>query len=200
LKVGVYQKGFEPGQGGGFGGGRGNPQAAEERRKVYAQALQDLQRAGVKMTPVDYDEGFTGMRFLLEAEGAEAFDDITRDGQVRTLRGQRASDWPNTFRSSRIIPAVEYLRAQRARTLLIEKFEAFMKDWDVIVIPPQSFLTTTNLTGNPQVVTKCGFVNGLPLNIGFLGRIYDEGSPLRVALAYERATEWHSQHPTRLGV
>jgi len=199
MKIGVYQKGFEPQQGGGFGG-RGNPQLAEERRKVYAQALKDLERAGAKMTPVDYDEGFTGMRFLLEAEGAEAFDDITRNGEVRTLKGQRANDWPNTFRSSRIIPAVEYLRAQRARTQLIEKFENFMKDWDVVVIPPGSFLTTTNLTGNPEVVAKCGFVNNLPLTIGFLGKVYDEGSPLRVALAYEKVTEWHTQHPTNLGV
>ncbi len=202
LKVGVYQKGFDATP---QFGGRGNPQALEERKKVYAQALDDLRKAGVSMTAVDYDEGFTGMRFLLEAEGAAAFDDITRDGQVRTLKGQGAGDWPNTFRSSRLIPAVEYIRAQRARTLLIEKFEKFMADWDVIVIPPGSFLTTTNLTGNPEVVAKCGFVKNQagieqPLTIGFLGRIYEEGSPLRVALAYEQATEWHSKHPTNLGV
>ncbi len=202
LKIGVYQKGFEAN--GGFGG-RGNPQAGEERRKVYAQALDDLKKAGVSMTPVDYDEGFTAMRFLLEAEGAAAFDDITRDGQVRNLKGQSANDWPNTFRSARMIPAVEYIRAQRARTLLVEKFEKFMADWDVIVIPPGSFLTTTNLTGNPEVVAKCGFVksqNGgqQPLTIGFLGKIYEEGSPLRVALAYEQATDWHTKHPTNLGV
>ncbi len=205
LKVGVYQKGFEPQNGGRGGGGRGNPQAAEERRKVYAQALDDLQKAGVNMTPVDYDEGFTGMRFLLEAEGAAAFDDITRDGEVRTLKGQGNGDWPNTFRSARMVPAVEYIRAQRARTLLIEKFEKFMADWDAIVIPPGSFLTTTNLTGNPEVVAKCGFVTGQngnqqPLTIGFLGKIYDEGAPLRVALAYEQATDWHTKHPTNLGV
>ncbi len=200
MKVGVYQKGFDAQQ-----GGRGNPQAAEARKKAYEQALADLKKAGVAMTPVDYDEGFTGMRFLLEAEGAAAFDDITRDGQVRTLKGQAANDWPNTFRSSRIIPAVEYIRAQRARTLLVEKFEKFMADWDAIVIPPGAFLTTTNLTGNPEVVAKCGFVEGQnghqqPLTIGFLGKIYDEGSPLRVALAYEQATEWHTKHPTNLGV
>ena len=95
---------------------------------------------------------------------------------------------------------MEYIRAQRARTLVIERFEKFMADWDVIVIPPQQFLTTTNLTGNPEVVTKCGFVNNRPLEIGFLGKIYDEGSPLRVALAYEQATEWHKKNPPALGV
>lgn len=90
---------------------------------------------------------------------------------------------------------MEYIRAQRARTLLVEKFEKFMVDWDVIVIPPTQLLTTTNLTGNPQVVMKCGFVDNFPRSIGFLGKIYDEGSPLRVALAYEQTTGWHKKNP-----
>jgi Asp-tRNA(Asn)/Glu-tRNA(Gln) amidotransferase A subunit family amidase len=99
---------------------------------------------------------------------------------------------------------VEYLRAQRARTMLIERFEKFMADWDAIVIPPSALLTTTNLTGNPQVVMKCGFVDDtlpdgskikFPRSIGFVGKIYDEGSPLRIALAYERATPWSKMNP-----
>ncbi len=199
LKVGVMQSLFDrigAGRGGFGGGGRGgDPNAAAELKAVYTKALEDLKRAGVNMTAVEYDEGQLPMRFLLEAEGAEAFDDITRDGQVRTLKGQAASDWPNTFRSSRLIPAVEYIRAQRARTLVVERFEKFMADWDVIVIPSTALLTTTNLTGNPQVVLKCGFTNGLPRSIGFIGKIYEEGSPLRVALAYEQVTEWHKKNP-----
>jgi Asp-tRNA(Asn)/Glu-tRNA(Gln) amidotransferase A subunit family amidase len=139
----------------------------------------------------------TDIRYLLEAEGAASFDDITRDGQVRTLRMQGPGDWSNTFRVSRLVPAVEYIRAQRIRSLMIERFEKFMADWDVLVLSPQGgLLTTTNLTGNPQVVMKCGFLNGVPQSISFLGKIYDEGSPLRVALAYEQATEWHKQNPT----
>jgi Asp-tRNA(Asn)/Glu-tRNA(Gln) amidotransferase A subunit family amidase len=148
------------------------------------------------MTPCEFQEDINMIRFLLTAEAGAAFDDITRDGRVRDLRGQGPGDWPNTFRASRLIPAVEYIRAQRGRTMLIEKFEKFMADWDAIVMPPNSLLTTTNLTGNPQVVMKCGFVNGLPRSISFLGKIYDEGSPLRVALAYEQVTEWHKKNPT----
>jgi Asp-tRNA(Asn)/Glu-tRNA(Gln) amidotransferase A subunit family amidase len=191
MKIGVLQSAFDRMQG--------------PNKAIYDQALADLKRAGVEMKPVDFQEDMQTIRFLLEAEAAAAFDDITRDGQVRTLKGQAAQDWPNSFRGSRLIPAVEYIRAQRARTMLVEKFEAFMKDWDVIVMPSQAMLTTTNLTGNPQVVVKCGFTdatlqNGnktpVPRTIGFLGRIYDEGAPLRVALAYEKATEWHTKHPT----
>jgi len=191
MKVGVLQSAFDRMQGG--------------NKAIYDQALADLKKAGVEMKPVDFQEDTRTLTFLLEAEGAAAFDDITRDGQVRTLKGQSPQDWPNSFRSSRLIPAVEYIRAQRARTLLVEKFEAFMKDWDVVVIPSSALLGTTNLTGNPQVVVKCGFADATlqngkttptPRTIGFLGRIYDEGAPLRVALAYEKVTEWHNKHPT----
>jgi Asp-tRNA(Asn)/Glu-tRNA(Gln) amidotransferase A subunit family amidase len=185
LRIGVYQKAFD------------NVRSQADK-KLYQQALSDLKNAGVKMTPVDFEEDLTLIRFLLEAEGAAAFDDITRDGQVRTLRGQTPQSWPNIFRTNRLMPAVEYIRAQRARTLLVQKFEKFMADWDVIVIPPNALLTTTNLTGNPEVVLKCGFADGIPRSIGFLGRIYDEGSPLRVALAYEQATEWHKKNPVLL--
>jgi Asp-tRNA(Asn)/Glu-tRNA(Gln) amidotransferase A subunit family amidase len=181
LKVGILQKDFDRAQG--------------DQKKVYDQAIDDLKKAGVTMTPCEFQEDINMIRFLLSAEAATAFDDITRDGRVRDLRGQAAFDWPNSFRTSRLIPAVEYIRAQRARTLLVEKFEQFMADWDVIVIPPNSLLTTTNLTGNPQVVMKCGFVNNMPRSISFLGKIYDEGSPLRVALAYEQVTEWHMKNP-----
>jgi Asp-tRNA(Asn)/Glu-tRNA(Gln) amidotransferase A subunit family amidase len=184
LRVGLLHNDFDRRQG--------------DSKKIYDQALADLKNAGVTMTPVEYQEDLVGIRYLLEAEGAAAFDDITRDGQVRTLRGQSAGDWPNTFRSSRLIPAVEYIRAQRVRTRLVERFEKFMADWDVVVIAG-SLLTTTNLTGNPQVVVRCGYTEGSARTpwsmLGFLGRIYDEGSPLRVALAYEQATEWHKKTP-----
>ncbi len=53
----------------------------------------------------------------------------------------------------------------------------------------------TNLTGHPAVVTPCGFVGGLPQAIMFTGNLYDEAAPLRVALAYERATKWHTMRP-----
>jgi Asp-tRNA(Asn)/Glu-tRNA(Gln) amidotransferase A subunit family amidase len=182
LRIGVLRKQFESAEG--------------EEKELYVRALAALEKAGVKMDPVDLsDDDGVRLRFLLTAEAAAAFDDITRDGRVSTLRGQAPGDWPNTFRSARLIPAVEYIRAQRARTLLIEKMERAFEPWDVLVIPSHALLTTTNLTGHPQVVTPCGFVKGLPRGIGFLGKLYDEGSPLRVALAFEQATDWRTKRP-----
>ena len=59
-----------------------------------------------------------------------------------------------------------------------------------------SALSATNLTGHPAVVAPCGFIKELPLTIMFTGGLYDEAAPLRVALAYEQATDWHGKHPS----
>jgi Asp-tRNA(Asn)/Glu-tRNA(Gln) amidotransferase A subunit family amidase len=171
---------------------------AEQRRALYKTALEVLEKAGAKLTPIELPKFSAGsLRFILTAEAAAAFDDITRDGRVNQLSGQSPGDWPNTFRTSRFIPAVEYIRAQRARTLLMHEMEKLMSQWDVFVSPApgSASLLVTNLTGHPAVVLPCGFVNDLPLAIMFTGGVYDEVSPLRVALAFERATKWHTMHP-----
>lgn len=173
-------------------------QQAEQRRAVYKTALEALQKAGAKLTPIELPKiPAASLRFILTAEAAAAFDDITRDGRVNQLSGQSPGDWPNTFRTSRFIPAVEYLRAQRIRTLLMMEMEKLMSQWDVFVSPApgSASLLVTNLTGHPAVCVPCGFVNDLPAAIMFTGGVYDEVSPLRVALAFERATKWHTMHP-----
>jgi Asp-tRNA(Asn)/Glu-tRNA(Gln) amidotransferase A subunit family amidase len=179
-------------------------QLMEQRRTMYQDALAVLEKAGVKMTPIELPKFPTqNIRYILTAEAATAFDDITRDGRVNQLSGQEPSDWPNSFRTSRFIPAVEYLRAQRARVLLMREMDKFMSQWDVFVSPaPNSAsLTITNLTGHPAVCVPCGFLNSppqtnmLPRAIMFTGGLYDEASPLRVALAFEQATKWHTMHP-----
>ena len=133
----------------------------------------------------------------MNAEAAAAFDDITRNGQINQLSGQSPNDWPNSFRTSRFIPAVEYLRAQRARTLLMREMDRLMSKWDVFVslAPGSASLLVTNLTGHPAVCVPCGFIDNLPRSIMFTGGLYDEAAPLKVALAFERATRWHTMHP-----
>ncbi|HXM36924.1 MAG TPA: amidase, partial [Pyrinomonadaceae bacterium] len=173
-------------------------QQMEARRVVYKEAIDALEKAGVKLTPIELPKFSTAaLRIILVAEAATAFDDITRSGAVNQLSGQEAFDWPNTFRGSRFIPAVEYLRAQRARTLLQHEMEKLMSQWDVFVSPApgSASLLITNLTGHPAVCVPCGFTNNLPQAIMFTGGIYDEAAPLRVALAFEQATKWHTMHP-----
>jgi Asp-tRNA(Asn)/Glu-tRNA(Gln) amidotransferase A subunit family amidase len=173
-------------------------QQLELRNAMYKEALAALETAGVKMTAIDLPKFPTqNIRYILTAEAATAFDDITRDGRVNQLSGQDPGDWPNTFRTSRFIPAVEYLRAQRARVLLMREMDKLMSQWDVFVTPApgSASLTITNLTGQPAVCVPCGFINNLPRSIMFTGGLYDEASPLRVALAFEQATKWHTMHP-----
>jgi Asp-tRNA(Asn)/Glu-tRNA(Gln) amidotransferase A subunit family amidase len=203
LKIGYLKAEFERtgGFGGGGGGGRGqnaNPQAAADRKKLHDDALETLRKAGAKLEEADLPQTDAGsISFLLQAEAAAAFDDITRDGRAGQLRGQGRGDWPNSFRTSRLIPAVEYIRAQRARTILQRQMDEFMQQWDVLVVPQgTATLTITNLTGHPQVAVPCGFLNSFTSqSIIFTGRLYEEGAPLRVAHAYQQATNWHTMHP-----
>jgi Asp-tRNA(Asn)/Glu-tRNA(Gln) amidotransferase A subunit family amidase len=169
-----------------------------ERKAIYQAALDGLRNAGAKLEPIELPKFSTAaLRIILVTEAATAFDDLTRSGGINQLSGQEAGDWPNTFRSSRFIPAVEYIRAQRARTLLMREMDALMSKWDVFVSPApgSASLLITNLTGHPAVCVPCGFPKGLPQSIMFTGGLYDEGAPLRVALAFERATNWHTMHP-----
>ncbi|HZE69475.1 MAG TPA: amidase [Pyrinomonadaceae bacterium] len=173
-------------------------QQMEQRRRVYNEALAALEQAGAKLVPIELPKFSTqALRFILTAEAAAAFDDLTRSGGVNQLSGQDPGDWPNSFRTARFIPAVEYLRAQRARSLLMREMEKLMSQWDVFVSPApgSASLLITNLTGHPAVCVPCGFINNLPMAIMFTGAVYDEAAPLRVALAFERATKWHAMHP-----
>ncbi len=169
-----------------------------ERKAIYQAALDVLRNAGAKLEPIELP-GFStaALRIILVAEAAAAFDDLTRSGEINQLSGQEPRDWPNTFRTSRFIPAVEYIRAQRARTLLMREMDTLMSKWDVFVSPApgSASLLITNLTGHPAVCVPCGFPKGLPQSIMFTGGLYDEGAALRVALAFERATNWHKIHP-----
>jgi Asp-tRNA(Asn)/Glu-tRNA(Gln) amidotransferase A subunit family amidase len=171
----------------------------EKTKPVYDAALADLRKAGVQLEPMQLPDFPLGaVNIVLDAEAAAAFDDLTRQpGGLEQLSGQTPGDWPNQFRSSRLIPAVEYIRAQRARTIYMRKFHEAMDQWDGFVSTTNSMsLTATNLTGHPQTVVPCGFVDGLPQGLLFTSRLFEEGTAMRLAYAYEQATDWHTKHPT----
>src|SRR2546423_282781 len=137
-------------------------QITEKRNAMYRDALAALEKAGVKMTPIELPKFPTNnLRYILTAEASTAFEDITRDRRVNLLSGQDPGDWPNSFRTSRFIPAVEYLRAQRARVLLMREMDKLMSQWDVFVSPApgRASLIITNLTGHPAVCLPCGFLD-----------------------------------------
>jgi Asp-tRNA(Asn)/Glu-tRNA(Gln) amidotransferase A subunit family amidase len=162
--------------------------------------LEVLRKLGIELVPITLPTiPPASMRFVLTAEGASAFDDLTRSGRDQQMVLQNRFAWPNTFRSSRFIPAVEYLRAQRVRSLLIEQMDTQLKGLDAYISP--SFagpnLVLTNLTGHPAVALPNGSTaQGLPTTITFMGQLYEEGKLLALAKAYQDATNFDEKHPT----
>ena len=178
----------------------GTPEARarlEARAGLLREALEAFRRAGARLVPVTLpDFPAQAIRFILSAEAAAAFDDLTRSRGIDQLTAQGPGDWPSTFRTSRFIPAVEYIRAQRARTLLIREYARLLSTCDVFLSATGgASLVATNLTGHPAVCLKAGFIEKLPGSIMITGRLYDEATLLRVALAFERATPWRDRHP-----
>jgi Asp-tRNA(Asn)/Glu-tRNA(Gln) amidotransferase A subunit family amidase len=137
---------------------------------------------------------------ILVIEAAAAFDDLTRSGRDALMEPEpERSTWPAAFRGARFVPAVEYINANRARTLLMERMHEAMRDVDVVIMP-NTGLNLTNLTGHPQVSLPAGFrVNdrqrAVPVSIQFIGQLFGEAKLLRVAQAWQDATGHHRRHP-----
>jgi Asp-tRNA(Asn)/Glu-tRNA(Gln) amidotransferase A subunit family amidase len=178
-----------------------------ELKKIYDAVLATYQNLGAKLEAVDLPDGLLAaaqpLNFILEVEAAATFDDLTRSGEVNLLSsGTSRSTWPNTFRQGRLVPAVEYIRAMRARTLLMRQADDFFSKYDAVLEPGTGgTLSLTNLTGHPAMALKCGFTtmpgysSGQPRVLMITGRLYDEATICRIALAYEQATEWKDRHP-----
>jgi Asp-tRNA(Asn)/Glu-tRNA(Gln) amidotransferase A subunit family amidase len=161
-------------------------------------ALEKLKAMGVKLVPVALpDVKPDAIVNLLTAEAAAAFDSMTHSGRDKLLTEQGENDWPNLFRVAQLMPAVDYINAQRARTLAMESMAKTFADVDVIVAPtgdPQ--VVITNLTGHPAIIVPNGFrENGTPVSLTFLGRLYGEAKMLTVARAYQEATGFHLKQP-----
>jgi Asp-tRNA(Asn)/Glu-tRNA(Gln) amidotransferase A subunit family amidase len=173
--------------------------AAAEWQRIDRQALEVLRSLGVELVPFELpDLPVAAMSFILSAEAAAAFDDLTRSGRDDLMVRQVEQAWPNVFRQSRLIPAVEYIQANRARTLLMREMERVLEGLDVYVT--RTFagdeLLATNLTGHPSVVVPDGFrSDGTPTSLVFGGRLWGEAQALALAGAYQRATDWHTRHP-----
>ena len=185
LRVGYYQSAFE----------------AEHRESEFDdRALAALRQMGVDLIPVELPTGIPvdAIRFVLSAEAAASFDELTRSHRDDLLVRQDRGAWPNSFRQSRMIPAVEYIQANRARTILMNDMDAVMDAVDVFVTPSYggTVLLTTNLTGHPAITVPNGFrENGTPVSISFIGKLYGEAELLAAAKAYQDATGFHLQHP-----
>jgi Asp-tRNA(Asn)/Glu-tRNA(Gln) amidotransferase A subunit family amidase len=195
--------------------------AGYERRKYDQRydlaALDKLRSMGVSLIPVELPKlPYGAMTSILEAEAAAAFDDLTMTGRDKLLTEQGPNEWPNTFRIARFYPAVEYIQANRARTLAIREVSKLFEQVDIIVVPTSGEqLVATNLTGHPALILPNGLRGadspkppkiddgdtdniggpGTPVSITFLAAHYQEAKLCAFARAYQEATGFHKRHP-----
>jgi Asp-tRNA(Asn)/Glu-tRNA(Gln) amidotransferase A subunit family amidase len=170
----------------GYVEGRGAPADRSE--------LRILRELGVRLVPIKLPSKhpLDPLRLILDTEAATVFDDLTRKGITEGL-----NSWPHTFRLGQFIPAVEYLRANRIRSLILREMNEVMEQVDLYV--GGNDLLLTNLTGHPTVVLPNGFRKTgdveVPTSITFTGRLYGETDLLAVAHAYQQATGHHLKRP-----
>jgi Asp-tRNA(Asn)/Glu-tRNA(Gln) amidotransferase A subunit family amidase len=170
---------------------------------AHERKVLDVYRSlGAKLQPINFpDSAMYPVNFIsiiLAAESAAAFDELTRTNRDDLIERQDKDFWPNTFRAARTIPAVEYINANRYRSILCKKMNDFMKNYDVLIVPTFAGrqLSITNLTGHPVVVMPAGFSsNGSPLSITLIGNLYDEATILAAAKAFQDKTNFNKKHP-----
>jgi Asp-tRNA(Asn)/Glu-tRNA(Gln) amidotransferase A subunit family amidase len=201
---------------------RNAERAAGHARREYDQryelaALDKLRAMDVTLIPVELPKlPYGAMTPLLTAEAGAAFDDLTMSGRDKLLTEQGVEDWPNAFRVARFYPAVEYIQANRARSLAIRELSKVFETVDVIVTPTfGDQLVATNLTGHPALILPNGLRGpdapkppkvddgdddniggpGTPVSLTFLGGHYEEAKLCAFARAYQEATGFHKLHP-----
>lgn len=168
------------------------------------KVLESFKQMGVELIPIEFPDTAVYkanmMDVIISAESAAAFDDLTRFNIDDELSRQGPFDWPNSFRVSRLVPAVEYVNANRMRYQLQQKVHAALEQIDVLICPTRGSgnqSAITNLTGQPVVCTPSGFDkrSGLPTSISFIGNLYNEAAILLAAKYYQQSTNWESIHP-----
>jgi len=166
--------------------------------KDQSDAVLDMYRkAGATLTPVTLpDLPSAAMYALFNAEAGAMFDELVRTGAINDLADKGANGRANQLRAARFIPAVDYIRAQRVRSLLLQQMNELFEKVDVFLAPSTSdSVTTSNLTGHPAITVPAGFVESLPVGLMVTGPLYKEERVLQAAAAFEAATDWRTKHP-----
>jgi Asp-tRNA(Asn)/Glu-tRNA(Gln) amidotransferase A subunit family amidase len=185
-----------------------NPATAVDRA-----ALETVKKLGMIPTEVSLpDWPYDSLNLILFAEGAAAFEELTLNGGVNQLKAQVPDAWPNIFRESRFLSAVDFVQADRFRRKVAEEMARVFSEVDLLLVPSlrDEMLTLTNFTGHPSLTLRAGFVEvsearsdwapdpnnpmpkfspprRVPHGITLIGRLFDEGTLGSAGLALERA-------------
>ncbi|MEO8367713.1 MAG: amidase [Candidatus Solibacter sp.] len=188
---------------------------------VDRTALAAISQAG--MTPVEVtlpDWPYGSLNVILFAEAAAAFEELTLSGGVDQLKVQVADAWPNIFRQSRFLSAVDFVQADRMRRSVAAEMQRIFSQVDLLLVPSlrDEMLTISNFTGLPSLTFRAGFVQvsearsdwapdpqkplpkfnpprRVPHGVTLLGRLFEEGTVARAGLALERIFNVGGEHP-----
>src|SRR5215471_9030568 len=189
--------------------------------EVDRAALESVRKLGMQTVEVSLpDWPYGSLNTVLFAEGAAAFEELTLSGGLNQLKAQVPDAWPNTFRQSRFLSAVDYVQADRLRRKVAIEMQKIFDRGDVMLVPSlrDEILTITNFTGHPAIVVRSGFIKvsqarsdwapdpknpmptfttprRVPHGVCFIGRMFDEGTIATAALAIERASGVAGERP-----
>jgi len=184
LKVGYFEKAFSEG-------------SDKEENLNNELMLKTIKQSGIKPKPVSLPKN--KLTYFIEfVERAAAFDEFARTRQDKGLNAYSDEKWdPKTaLRVSHLVPAVEYLQANRIRMLLMEEVANVMNDFDVVIAPYRSINPLTSMTGHPVATLPTGFrTNGTPTGITLMGGLYKESELLLIGKTFQDDTDFHSRQP-----
>jgi len=180
---------------------------------VDRAALEAVKKVG--MVPVEVaipDWPYDSLDLILFAESAAAFEELTLGGGLNQLKMQVPDAWPNTFRQSRFLSAVDFVQADRLRRKVAIEMDRLFSQVDLLLVPSlrDEMLTITNFTGHPSLTLRAGFVEvsearsdwapdpahplpkfspprRVPHGVTLIGQLFDEGTMGQAGLALERA-------------
>ena len=197
------------------------PAWMKEVTDVDRAAVDALKKVG--MVPVEVsipDWPYDSLFVILFAEAAAAFEEITLNHQLDQLKVQVPDAWPNTFRQSRFLSAVDFVQSDRFRRMVAGEMAKVFSQVDLLLVPSlrDEMLTITNFTGHPSLTFRAGFVQvsearsdwapdpnnplpkfspprRVPHGVTLIGRLFDEGTLGRAGLALEKAFNVAGERP-----
>jgi Asp-tRNA(Asn)/Glu-tRNA(Gln) amidotransferase A subunit family amidase len=188
---------------------------------VDRAALETIKKVGMLPVPVELpDWPYDSLGVILFAEAAASFEELTLSGGLDQLKAQVADAWPNIFRQSRFLSAVDFVQTDRFRRKVAEQMERLFDQIDLLLVPSlrDETLTLTNFTGHPSLTMRAGFVEvskarsdwapdpnhplptfnpprRVPHGVTLIGRLFDEGTLASAGIALERSFKVMGEHP-----
>jgi Asp-tRNA(Asn)/Glu-tRNA(Gln) amidotransferase A subunit family amidase len=188
---------------------------------VDRSALETAKKLGIEPVEVAIpDWPYDSLDVILFAEAAAAFEELTLSGKLGDLKVQVPDAWPNVFRQSRFLSAVDFVQTDRFRRKVAQEMARIFSEVDLLLVPSlrDEMLTITNFTGHPSLTLRAGFVEvsearsdwapdpnhplpkfspprRVPHGITLIGRLFEEGTLGRVGIALERSFNVAAEGP-----